>query len=100
MVAKGIDVLHVEREPYECFGSKKFYKKSTEIAHSIFPDRKYLGLGPKFFEIYSSSEDSGIVVDTQTLEIRVWENDCIDDAFKLYNKFKKNNLNYKVVKEI
>jgi hypothetical protein len=75
------------------------YKLIKGISMDVFPKRNIFEVEPYFFEIYKEKNDSGIVVDIKKLEIRVLDNKNIVDAFKLYHRFKKSNLNYKVVKE-
>lgn len=98
MVVDRIDFL-VNDESYSCFGDDKIYKQSVEVAQNIFPNKKYLGMGPKFFEIYNNKKSKGIVVDTQDLEIRIINNRSLKNAKKLLGAFQNNGLDYKVVRE-
>jgi len=97
MVVDKIDVLNVPSEAYPCFGSEKVYRESFEIASKLFPDLKYLGMNPKFFEMYKNKQDSGIVVDAQKLEVRFSDIKNADIADKLMTEFYKKELKYTYV---
>ena len=75
------------------------YKKIYGLAKKMFKDAEFFEVEPHFFEMHHGVEDKGLVVDTKKLEIRILDNKNFDDAFKLFHKFRNNNLNYKVVKE-
>jgi hypothetical protein len=96
MVANEIDVLNVPTEGYPCFGSEEVYQRSVDIAYELFPDMKYLGVGPKFFEIYKNMKSEGIIVDAQDLEIKLCNPNDYVDAEKLMYKFKEFGLNYMI----
>ena len=97
MVVDKIDSSIVSSEAYPCFGSEKVYRESFEIASKLFPDLKYLGMNPKFFEMYKNKQDSGIVVDAQKLEVRFNDVKNADVADKLMTEFYRKGLSYTYV---
>ena len=84
------------RKEYSCFGSEKNYAISFNIAHQIFPYRSYLGVCPKFFEIYNKGSKAGIVVDAQDLEVKIVDGRSLGGAKKLQKAFLKEGLEYDI----
>ncbi|SRR6056297_1565720 len=81
------------------FPGFKNYERAFNLVNSKFKERDFFEAAPYFFELYKNQRDKGIIVDSKKLELRILEEENIDDAFKIYNLLKENNLNYKIIKE-
>jgi hypothetical protein len=81
------------------FSGFENYEKVFGLVKKNFDKLEFFEAAPCFFELYKNSKDRGIIVDSKNLEIRIFEEENLDDAFKIHKTLKDNKFNYKIVKD-